>query len=94
MSSTVHPKFKEEMREIAREATQQINSFQWSISRWGKDYRKKDPIGCAGVETEGKNKPRTACPKRKNSITFCGLHSIKNSKGNIMRKTKPLKVGY
>ena len=82
------------MREIAREVTSQINSFQWTISRWGKDYRKKDPIGCSNCTTEGINKKREPCFNRIDSPTFYGQHQLRNSKGEIMRKTKPLKVGF
>jgi len=86
--------FADEMRAISKLILKKIDSFTWSISRFGKDYRQGVAIGCANNSTEGRKKGRTPCNLRQNSDL--GIHGLRNLKGQIMTKAlvgEKLEVG-
>lgn len=41
------------MRDLSKRGVKHIDSFSWTITGFGKDYRSGMNIGCANAKTEG-----------------------------------------
>ncbi|MGR5286335.1 AHH domain-containing protein [Vibrio maritimus] len=82
--------FTDDLDDVSDDILDKLNSFNWTISRYGKDYSPYSRIGCAGGAVESDKKSREPCPHR---LASTGLkHQNKNKKGKIMKPRK-LKVG-
>ena len=82
--------FIDEMRELAKNAVTQIDSFTWCLTRWGKDYNSNSLVGCANGKTEGKKKARSNCECR---VEPSRLHHQYDNKTEIVMSKITLEVG-
>ena len=82
--------FTEDLDDAAEDIVDKLNSFHWTLSRFGKDYAPGSKIGCGGGNIESDKKSREACPHRLN-VTGT-RHTIRNKLGKIMEPRK-LKAG-
>ena len=76
----------EKLDRYSRYVLAKIDTFQWTITADGQDY-KPGNCGCAGC-TSITNKPNQACPHNRNH----GL-TKKGQAAAISRKTQPLEIG-
>lgn len=81
-------KFTLHLRAKSVTILENIASFKWTISRYGKDYHSSSKIGCAGGTVESAEKSRKPCPHRINK----NVHKYKNGHNKIM-KSRTLEVG-
>ncbi|WP_299022740.1 AHH domain-containing protein [uncultured Photobacterium sp.] len=89
--------FTEDLRGAAEDILDCLADFTWTISRYGKDYKRGILIGCSNGLDESKNKKRTPCSHRTKEIDTNTnqrvlIHEYKNGNGIIMKPRK-LEVG-
>ncbi len=83
-------KFSLHMNTVSISIINKMNKFHWCISRYGSDYEKSSPYGCANGNIENESKKRKHCTSRQK--TDNKKHDNKNKIGNTMIPMK-LKVG-
>ncbi|WP_261886074.1 AHH domain-containing protein [Vibrio pomeroyi] len=84
--SSKKKEFTEDLDDAAEDIVDKLNSFHWTLSRFGKDYAPSSKIGCGGGHIESEKKSREECPHRLN-ITGTG-HAIRNKLGKVMEPRK------